>query len=239
MRFIYGPVKSRRLGLSLGVSLTPYKICNFDCIYCQLGVTKFKTSERKEYLKTVEIIDELKLWLANNTTEAGNLNYITLSGSGEPTLNIKIAEVIQEIKKITAVSIAVITNASLLSLPLVRRELANADLTLPSLDAVTQEIFEQINRAEPAINIENIINGLVDLRKEFRGKIWLEVMLVRQVNDDLRHIRKLKEVIDKINPDKIQLNSPVRATAEPNVFAVDKNKLEKIKEILGDKCEII
>ncbi len=239
MRFIYGPVKSRRLGLSLGVSLAPYKICNFDCIYCQLGVTKVKASERKEYLKPKEIIDELKSWLANNTAEAESLSYITLSGSGEPTLNIKIGEVIQEIKKITPIPVAVITNACLLNDAALREALLGANLLVPSLDAVTQEIFEQINRAEPNINIEDIINGLINLRKEFRGKIWLEVMLVAGVNDDLRQIKKIKEVTEKINPDKIQVNSPVRTTAEPNVFAVDKNKLEKIKDILGDKCEIM
>lgn len=239
MRFIYGPVKSRRLGLSLGITLIPYKICNFDCIYCQLGTTKFKTGERKEYLKPQEIIDELKAWLANNTEEAKTLNYITLSGTGEPTLNIKIKEVIQEIRKITAVPVAVITNASFLHDVSLRQALLAADLIVPSLDAVTPEIFRQINRPQPDNNIEDIISGLINLRKEFRGKIWLEVMLVRGVNDDLRQMRKLKEVIDKINPDKIQINSPVRATAETDVFPVDKNKLEKIKEILGEKCEII
>ncbi len=239
MKYIYGPVKSRRLGLSLGISLTPYKICNFDCIYCQLGVTKVKTSEKKEYLKPEEIIDELKSWLVNNTVEAGSLSYITLSGAGEPTLNIKIREVIQEIKKITSVPIAVITNACFLNDAALREALLGADLLVPSLDAVTREIFAQINRAEPNINIEDIINGLINLRKEFRGKIWLEVMLVRGINDDLRQIKKMKEVIDRINPDKIQLNSPVRTTAERDVFPVDKNKLKKIKEILGDKCEIV
>lgn len=239
MRFIYGPVKSRRLGLSLGITLIPYKICNFDCIYCQLGTTKFKTGERKEYLKPQEIIDELKVWLANNTEEAKTLNYITLSGRGEPTLNIKIKEVIQEIRKITAVPVAVITNAAFANDVAVRQALLAADLIVPSLDAVTPEIFRQINRPQPDNNIEDIISGLINLRKEFRGKIWLEAMLVRGVNDDLRQMRKLKEVIDKINPDKIQINSPVRATAETDVFPVDKNKLEKIKEILGEKCEII
>jgi wyosine [tRNA(Phe)-imidazoG37] synthetase (radical SAM superfamily) len=239
MKYIYGPVKSRRLGFSLGLSLTPYKICNFDCIYCQLGKTLNLTNERKEYLKTEEILDELKLWLQNNSEEAGNLNYITFSGSGEPTLNIKIGEVIQEIKKITAIPVAVITNASLLNDAGVRRALSRADLIVPSLDAATLDIFRKINRPFGATRAEDIITGLVNLRKEYRGQIWLEIMLVRGVNDDLRHIKKLKEVIDKINPDKIQLNSPVRTTAEPNILSVDKSKLEKIKEILGDKCEII
>ena len=106
MKYIYGPVNSRRLGLSLGVSLTPYKICNFDCIYCQLGATKEKSGERKEYLKVEEVLGELKSWLVNNPAEAGNLNFITLSGMGEPTLNTKIGQVIDEIRKISSVKIA-------------------------------------------------------------------------------------------------------------------------------------
>ncbi|MFH0912689.1 MAG: radical SAM protein [Candidatus Omnitrophota bacterium] len=239
MKYIYGPVKSRRLGLSLGITLTPYKICSFDCIYCQLGVTKVKTIERKEYIPVQEIINELNLWLQNNSLKVGQLNYITLSGSGEPTLNTKIDRLITEIKKVTVVPIAVITNASLLKMDSVRQALLNADLIVPSLDAATQEIFMRIDQPQEGMNIEEAINGLAQLRKEFRGKIWLEVMLVKGVNDDLRHIKKLREAIDLINPDKVQLNSPVRITAQDNVLPTDTDKLEKIKEMLGDKCWII
>jgi wyosine [tRNA(Phe)-imidazoG37] synthetase (radical SAM superfamily) len=239
MKYIYGPVRSRRLGLSLGISLTAYKICSFDCVYCQLGKTIKKTRERKEYLRTEEIINELKYWLTNNTEEAKGLDYITISGSGEPTLNIKIGEVISGIKQMTDTPVAVITNASLLNDALVRHSLLGTDLVVPSLDAVIPQIFQEVDRPEEGIEIEGVINGLIDLRKEFQGKIWLEVMLVKGLNDDIRHIRKLKEAIDRINPDKIQLNSPVRTTTELDIFPVDKNKLQKVKEILGDKCEII
>ncbi|OGX41070.1 MAG: hypothetical protein A2984_03375 [Omnitrophica WOR_2 bacterium RIFCSPLOWO2_01_FULL_41_12] len=239
MKYIYGPVKSRRLGLSLGITLTPYKICSFNCVYCQLGRTTLQAHERKEYIPIQEIINELKLWFFNNAQQAKNLNYITLSGAGEPTLNIKIGEVIIEIKKITALPIAVITNASLLNMPSVRKELCNADLIVPSLDSVDLTSFIKIDRPKEEIKIEGIIDGLVNLRKEFKGKVWLEVMLVKGINDGLEQVRKLKEIIDKINPDKVQLNSPVRSTAEPQVQAVDKKRIEKIKEILGERCEII
>ena len=141
MKYIYGPVKSRRLGSSLGITLTPYKICSFNCVYCQLGKTTEKTIERKEYIPVQEVINELNIWLQNNNLEAKNLNYITLSGSGEPTLNIKIDQLIAQIKKITAIPVAVITNASLLNIDLVRRELLSADVIVPSLDTTTQEIF--------------------------------------------------------------------------------------------------
>jgi wyosine [tRNA(Phe)-imidazoG37] synthetase (radical SAM superfamily) len=239
MKYIYGPVKSRRLGLSLGITLTPYKVCSFDCVYCQLGQTKDKTVERKEYLPIQEIINELYLWLQNNSTQAKQLNYITLCGSGEPTLNIKIDQLIAGIKKITAVLVAVITNASLLNVDSVRKALFGADLIVPSLDAATQQVFIKIDQPKEDIKIEEVIKGLIELRKEFRGRFWLEVMLAKGLNDDLRHIKKLKEAIDQINPDKVQLNSPIRITAQENVLPVDRDKLEKIKEILGDKCEII
>lgn len=239
MKYIYGPVKSRRLGLSLGITLTPYKICSFNCVYCQLGKTIEKTIERKEYIPVQEIINELKFWLQNYSLEAKNLNYITLSGAGEPILNIKIDQLITQIKKITAIPVAVITNASLLNVVLVRQALLGTDLIVPSLDAATPEVFEKIDRPEENIKIEDIINGLIELRKEFQGKIWLEVMLVKGINDNLAHIRKLKDMIDRIRPEKIHLNSPVRITSEKNILAVDKKKLEKFKEILGDNCEII
>ena len=239
MKYIYGPVKSRRLGLSLGITLTPYKICSFNCVYCQLGRTTLQAHERKEYIPVQEMVNELKSWFFHNAQQAKNLNYITLSGAGEPTLNIKMGEIIAEIKKITALPIAVITNASLLNMPSVRKELCNADLIVPSLDSVDLTSFIKIDRPKEEIKIEGIIDGLVNLRKEFKGKVWLEVMLVKGINDGLEQVRKLKEIIDKINPDKVQLNSPVRSTAEPQVQAVDKKRIEKIKEILGERCEII
>jgi len=239
LKYIYGPVKSRRLGLSLGLSLSPNKICNLDCIYCQWGSVGKTFSERKEYAKADEIIFELKSWIQNNPKEFKELKFVTLSGLGEPTLNTCIGELIDQVKAITGSSIAVITNSTLLGDPLVRKGILGADLIVPSLDAVDPGIFKQIDRPDTSVKLNEIIDGLVALRKEFRGKIWLEVMLVAGVNDDFGHIKELKKAIQRINPDKIQLNSPVRSTAEKNVLAVDKAKLEKIKEILGDKAEIV
>lgn len=238
MRYIYGPVESRRLGLSLGISLTPWKMCNFDCVYCQLGGTRQTVSERKAYVPVEDIVSELKSWFIYNAQESAKLNFITLSGMGEPTLNTGIGELIKEIRKLSPAKVAVITNASLLSEPLVRQGLVNADLIVPSLDTVDEEIFRKIDRPDGSIHVEGIINGLIALRREFRGAIWLEVMLVKGINDSREHIRKLKEKIQLINPDKIQLNSPVRTTAERGVEALDKKRLEEIKEILGDKCEV-
>ncbi len=239
MKYIYGPVNSRRLGLSLGITVTPHKICDFDCVYCQLGKTTEITIERKEYVKIEEILTELTSWLQNNPGELEKLKYITISGSGEPTLNNKIGELIARIKKITPIPVCVITNSSLLDKSEVRREIVGVDLIIPSLDAVTLKAFQAIDRPHQEIKIEDIIEGLINLRKEFKGKIWLEVMLVKGINDDAKHIEKLKSVIERIRPDKTQLNSPVRLAAESAVLPVNKKHLHKIKEILGEKCEII
>ncbi len=239
MKYVYGPVHSRRLGASLGISLTPYKVCSFDCLYCQLGETTEKTNIRKDYVDTQEVLTELKFWLQNNPHQAASLGYITFSGSGEPLLHSKIGALISQIKKITATPVAVITNASFLSDPAARQDLLSADLIVPSLDAASQEVFEVVDRPQQDIKIADVIEGLIQLRKEFKGRLWLEVMLVKGVNDDLEHIRKLKDAIDAINPDKIQLNSPVRSTCEAGLLPVDARKLEKIKEILGEKCQAV
>ncbi|MCX7661855.1 MAG: radical SAM protein [Candidatus Omnitrophica bacterium] len=223
----------------MGVSLTPYKICNFDCVYCQLGKTRYLSCERKEYAKTEDILEELRNWLYNHPKEAESLNYITLSGFGEPTLNINLGRIIQEIKKVSSFPVALITNSSLLFNPQIRLEISILDLIIPSLDAVEPRIFKKINQPHQDLQLEKIIEGLINLRKETKTKIWLEVMLIKKINDDLRHIKKLKRIIDLINPDKIQLNSPLRPTAEPGLSSVDKSKLKKIKDLLGETCEII
>ncbi|MBN1913959.1 MAG: radical SAM protein [Candidatus Omnitrophica bacterium] len=239
MKYIYGPVNSRRLGLSLGVSLTPHKTCSFNCVYCQLGLTHDPTAERREYLPVEEIFDELQSWLSDYPRQAEELSYITLCGAGEPVLNSGISRLIQKIKKTSRIPLAVITNASLLNAPFLREEILGADLIVPTLCAATEKVFQRINRPNQAVSLINIIDSLVELRQEFSGKIWIEVMLVKGFNDDLRQIKKLKEAIDKISPDRIHLNSPVRATAEPEVKPVSSAKLKKIKAIFGEKCEII
>jgi len=237
MKYIYGPLASRRLGFSLGVSLIPHKTCDFDCVYCQLGSTSVTTTTRKEYVDKGQIITEIKEWLKNNPEQ--KIDYITFSGYGEPTLNIKIGEIIQEIKTLTTIPVAVITNSSLLVDPDLRRSLYLADLLVPSLDATSQDIFEKIDRPAEGIRVENIIDALIALRKEYTGKLWLEVMLVADYNDDLEHAKKLSEVIARINPDKIQLNTPVRHTALAGIRPPDVIRLREIKEILGPKCEVV
>lgn len=239
MKYLYGPIHSRRLGLSLGISLTPYKICSFDCVYCQLGRTTFKTTVRKEYVSAQEVIDELKTWFVNYPQIAKKLDFLTFSGSGEPTLNARISWIIAQIKQITKIPIVLLTNSADFIDDQTRKEVLEVDVIAPSFDAATQGAFEKIDRPVSGIKVDAIIEGLVALRNEFSGKIWLEVMLIKGMNDGQEHISKLKEVIEKINPDKIQLNSPVRATADSNILCVERNRLEEIKAFLGGSCEII
>lgn len=240
MRYIYGPVKSRRLGLSLGISLTPLKVCSFDCVYCQLGKTAHKVSERKAYLDIKDILVEFKGYLGSPEYKLNPPDYISLSGFGEPTLNRDISILIAQIKKLAmSIPLVLITNASLFSKIQARSDVLEADVIIPSLDAVTRDIFEKIDRPLSDIKIEDIIQGLIALRKEFKGKIFLEIMLVKDINDSLEYAHKFKHTVEKINPDKIQLNIPARSTAESWVRPPDQETLLQIKEILGPQCEIV
>jgi len=235
-KYIFGPVPSRRLGRSLGVDLVPYKTCTFDCTYCDLGRTTHKTVSRQSYVPPEEIQGELELYLSVLDKKP---DYITLSGSGEPTLNTNIGEIIERIKEITSIPVAVLTNSSLFSLDEVRRDLSEADVVLPSLDAVTPAFFEYINRPHTSLRIEEIISGLIQFRKQYRGQIWLEILFCRGVNDGKEEIEKFKEVLEKIQPNRVQLNTPVRPPAEDFAFPLTLAQLEEIRERLGNKAEII
>ncbi|MEW5758729.1 MAG: radical SAM protein [Candidatus Omnitrophota bacterium] len=236
MKYLYGPLHSRRLGLSLGITLTPYKICSFDCIYCQLGKTTKLTTKQKEYVKIKDILAELKQYLK---TAKKIPNYISFSGYGEPTLNLKFGRLIQEIKKITDIPICVITNSSLFGDRIIRKALLGANLVVPSLDAIDEKIFKEIDKPVFGIKIKDIINGLIKFRQEFKGEIWLEVMILKDLNDSLDYARQLKKVIEEIQPDRIQLNSPIRKPKDSIAKLVSLSRLKKIKKILGKNCEII
>jgi len=233
--YVYGPVPSWRLGRSLGVDIIPFKTCSFNCIYCETGRTTNLTVERKEYVSKASVIEELKAFLSKRK----NIDYITFSGSGEPTLNSKIGEMVSEVKKFTGIPVAILTNSSLFNKEEIRRELIKADVILPSLDAVSQSIFESLNRPHPSLKIEEIIDGLIEFRKEFKNKIWLEVLLVRGINDTPEEIYKLARVIEKIGPDKVQLNTVVRPPAEEEVFALNQKELRSIQRQLPGKVEIV
>ena len=234
-KYTYGPVPSRRLGFSLGIDLIPFKNCSFDCIYCQLGKTTNRTIERREYLPTEEILKGVKEILK----KGDHIDYLTFSGSGEPTLHSRIGYLITELKKMTKIPVAVLTNGSLLYMADVQKELFDADVVLPTLCATTLEIFKKINRPIPDITIEKVIRGLISFRKIYKGKIWLEIMLIKDINDTQQDINKLKEVVEKIAPDRIHLNTVVRPPSEKYALPLSTKELQKVKKILGNDAEII
>ena len=236
MKFIFGPVASRRLGRSLGVDLVPYKTCSFDCLYCELGTTTNLTLDRNVYSASQEIIDELSGCLKKLTPPP---DCITLAGSGEPTLHSQIDTIITEIKKLTPIPVAVLTNSSLLYQDNVKEALLLADVVLPSLDTVDPSCFTHLNRPHPSLDLKKIIQGLIDFRKSFTGQIWLEILFCRDINDTSEKINKLKGAIKLINPDKIQLNTLDRPPAEDSVFPLSIERLNQIRHFFGEKTEII
>ncbi len=232
---VYGPVPSRRLGFSLGVDILPYKTCSFDCVYCQLGRTPRKADRRGRYFSSSDILRQVKEAVERNP----QTDYITFSGSGEPTLNIRIGKLLREIKKMTDIPVVVLTNSSLLICPAVRQALRAADIVVPSLDAATAASFRRVNRPLPSIKVEDIVTGLVLFRREFPGQIWLEIMLVKEINDSPSDIRALKKAISRIRPDKVQLNTVVRPPAEKWARPLSRTELKRMGEALGDRAEAV
>ncbi len=237
MKYIFGPVPSRRLGLSLGLDVIPFKYCSLDCIYCECGKTTNKTVERKPYVKTEDVLSELNKFLTKNI----KFNYITFSGSGEPTLNSEIGNMITEIKKIIPADkkIAILTNGTLFYKKEVRTELLKADLVVPSLDAASQKTFYKINRAPIELKIKKIIKGLIKFRKEFKGKIWLEIFFLKNINDTDKDISLLINASKKISPDKIQLNTIDRPPAEQWAQGLNRDEMNSIlKKFLTKKLPV-
>jgi len=234
-KYLYGPVPSRRLGRSLGVDIVPFKTCTLDCIYCQLGKTTCKTLERKEYVPIDDVLAEIKGLLDTGL----DADYITIGGSGEPTLHSGLSRLISGIKKLTTIPVALLTNGTLFFLPEVRAECMAADVILPSLDAGDQKTFDAINRPDARITFDRLVDGLCALRSEYPGQIWLEVFCIERFNTDKRALTHLAESIQKIAPDKVHLNTAVRPTAEPGVEKVAPEKLDEIARNLAPNCEVI
>jgi wyosine [tRNA(Phe)-imidazoG37] synthetase (radical SAM superfamily) len=234
-KYLYGPVPSRRLGLSYGVDIVPFKVCTLDCVYCQLGRTVEKTIERKDFAPIEAILAELREALA----EGWKADFVTIGGSGEPTLHSRLGELVDGIKGITDIPVALLTNGTLFERQDVRGDCAKVDVLLPSLDAGDEQTFRRIDRPEPTISLENVISGLCALREEFAGQIWIEVFLVPSINAAGRQIAHIKEAIDRIRPDKVQLNQAVRPTADPNVVKLSAEKLQDIALRLGPGCEVV
>lgn len=229
LKYIFGPVPSRRLGKSLGISPIPRKTCNYSCIYCQLGRTDKMTGERKEFFPLKDIINEFKEYLK----ESFDFDVVTIVGEGEPTLYSKLGELIKEVKKITDKPVAVITNGALLSSKEVRDELMNADIVLPSIDGYNEETAKKIDRPLGTIHFKDELEGLIEFSKEYKGQLLLEIMLISEINCDKNSIGYFKEILKKIKYDKVYLNTPVRPPAESFVKVVSQEEMKYAVEKLG------
>lgn len=232
-KHIFGPVPSRRLGRSLGVDLVPFKTCSYDCIYCQLGRTTNKTLERKEWVPLKDVIDQLKDHLHSKP------DYITLSGSGEPTLFSRLDELILGIQEITNIPVAVLTNGSMLWLPEVRNSIKRADVVIPSLDGGSSQIFQYVNRPHKDITFSKMLQGLVEFRNAYSGQYWLEVFLLAGVTTTQMEIKRLKTCIAAIQPDRVQVNTVTRPPAENFADPVPQKQLEQITAELYETVEVI
>lgn len=235
MKYVFGPVPSRRLGLSLGVDLVLPKTCTMDCVYCELGPTTNRTVKRAAYVDADDVLRELKERLSDHP----KVDFVTISGSGEPTLNVELGDIVRGIRALTTSPIAVLTNGSLMTEAAVRADLATADVVAPSVDAVSVGAFRKVNRPHPSLDPEDIVDGIARFSSEFDGEVWLEIVFVDGMNDDPAEIALLRGAIDRINPDRVQVNTVIRPPSEPDVRPVERSRLSLIASELGPCAEII
>jgi wyosine [tRNA(Phe)-imidazoG37] synthetase (radical SAM superfamily) len=237
MRYVFGPVPSRRLGQSLGIDPVPLKTCNWNCVYCQLGRTSPLTNERQEYFPREDIIAEVEQALASHAL--GEIDWVTFIGSGETTLHTGIGWLIRQVKSITRLPVAMITNGSLLFLPEMRLELSPADAVLPSLDAGNAQLYRKINRPHPDLSFKRLVDGLITFRQEYDGKLWVEVMLVQGLNDNEAALNEIAIALKRIQPDEVHILQPDRPPVETWVQPSDEEGLFRARAILGDIARVI
>ncbi|MDC7247003.1 MAG: radical SAM protein [Sphaerochaetaceae bacterium] len=229
MRYIYGPVPSRRLGISLGISPIPKKTCNYSCIYCQLGRTDKMSNNREMFFPVGDILSEFDAVV----TQKIAFDVITIVGEGEPTLYLGLGKLIGELQQRCDKPIAVITNGALLYDKQVREDLQKADIVLPTLDACSKDLFRKINRPYKTLTYEKVLWGLQEFSKDYRGQLWIEIMLVEGYNDDERSLKEYLKMLSTIHYDKLYVNTPVRPPAESRVKAVDHEKMAYAAQYLG------
>lgn len=235
LKHVYGPVPSRRLGRSLGIDLVPLKTCPYDCIYCQLGPTTNKTLERKNYVAAPEVLIELE----RKIRSAEAIDYISLAGSGEPTLNSGIGDLILQIKNMTDIPVAVLTNGSLLWIPEVQDSLMPADLVIPSLDAGDNSLFQYINHPHKDISFEKMVAGLTQFTARFKGEVWLEILLLAGVTSIQGEMEKIAAHLKGVRLSRIQMNTVVRPPSKPFAKAVPCSQMQYLSQFLPGKVEII
>ena len=229
LKYVFGPVPSRRLGRSLGVSPIIKKACNYSCIYCQLGRTDKMTNTRKPFFKVEDILNEFKEYLQDDDI----FDVISIVGEGEPTLYSELGELIRGLKSLTDKPVAVITNSALMGDESVRKDLMEADIVLPSLDSYDEESWHKIDRPHGKLIYQEVLNGLVKFTKEFKGQIFMELMLMDGINDSNECLDKFKELFSKLDYDKLYINTPVRPPAEDYAIVSSKERINYACELLG------
>lgn len=232
MEYVYGPVPSRRLGRSLGIDTVPLKTCNWNCVYCQLGRSTPIVNIRREYLPMTEIIDEVREALSLHPP--GDIDWITFVASGETTLHDGIGWLVRQVREITDIPVALITNGSLLYQPRMRDDLLACDAVLPTLDAASADLYQRLNRPHPDLTFDRHVAGLSAFRQEYTGRLWIEVMLIGGVNDTERALSDLRVLLDRIGPDEVHLLSPTRSPVETWVHPSDQDGLLRASAILGE-----
>ncbi|MGC8707033.1 MAG: radical SAM protein, partial [Desulfurella sp.] len=230
MEFLFGPVPSRRLGLSLGINIIPHKTCNYNCVYCEVGKTTNLTNKRQSFYN----IEDIKKDFVEHVDKVGKFDFITFSGSGEPTLNKDLGELIKFVKSFNKAKIAVLTNGSLLYDQEVRRELYEADVVIPSLDAAIESTFKRINQPHKELNLKNIIEGLKLFTQEFSGEVWLEIVFAKGINDKKQDIEALIKAIEYIKPKKVQIGTIERPPAFNGIQKLSNDELMSIYMALKD-----
>ena len=237
MKCIFGPVISRRLGRSLGIDLFSDKTCNLNCIYCEVGTTATPVCQRAVYTSTPAIIAEIDTFCADSC-RLDTVDVLTVTAKGEPTLHRGLGEILRHVKRMIDKPVAVLTNGTTLMDPEVRQELAAADLVMPSLDSARLETFLKIDRPAAGIDLQEVIHGLTLFSHEYSGRLWLEILLVRDVNDSPQDIEALVSALKQMRLDRIQLNTVIRPPAEPFARPVPPEKMKEIAHIFHTKLAI-
>jgi wyosine [tRNA(Phe)-imidazoG37] synthetase (radical SAM superfamily) len=219
----------------LGVDLVPFKSCSYDCIYCQLGRTTKKTVECDEHVAVDAVLAEVR----DKLREGPRPDFISLAGSGEPTLNARIGDIVTGIKALTDVPVAVLTNGSLLWRPEIRAALSAADLVMPSLDAGDPSTFQRVNRPHTDISFEQMVDGLLTFSREFRGTVWLEVFLLAGITNRREGVEQIAGIADRMRLDRVQLNTVSRPAADASALTVSREHLEELCSVFSVPCEPI
>lgn len=233
---VFGPVPSRRLGMSLGVDLLWPKTCSLDCVYCECGPTTVHTATRQRFRDPDEVLRQVRERLEELETPP---DYLTLAGSGEPTLHSDMGYILEKLRQMDAGKTAVLTNGTLAYDAVVRNELCLADVVIPSLDAVSEDIFRKINRPVKGLSAGAMVQGLKELRAQFSGRLVLEILLVAGLNDGAEELAKLIKASSEIKPELVQINTVVRPPAVEGFRAVPPDQLERIAALFEVPTEVI